>query len=58
MFCARSLAIDSASPPLIASGLCEDHSYFESQKRALIIIANSLSRDGSELLNRRYSQTF
>src|SRR3954471_4814423 len=58
LFCARSSAIDSARPPLSASGLCASHSYFDSQKRALIRIAISFSRAGSELLNLRYSPSF
>ena len=41
----------------MASGRCAYHSYFEPQKRALMMMASSLSRAGSEEANRRCAPT-
>ena len=45
-------------PPAIASRWWANHSYCELQSRAVIRIANSFSRGGSELRKRMYSPTF
>ena len=47
---ATASAMASARPAFTARGRWANHSYFDSQKRALMMMANSLSRGGSEEL--------
>src|SRR5438309_1117465 len=53
--CARSDAMSGARPAFSASRRWAYHSYCELQWRAVMRIANSFSRGGSELLKRMYS---
>src|SRR5262249_34190128 len=55
--CARSAATAGDSPALSARSWWPIHSVCELHCRAVIRIANSLSRAGMELLKRRYSPT-
>ena len=50
--------IDGSSPALSASGACAYHSYCDPHACAVMMIAISLTRLSSEVLNRRYSPTF
>src|SRR5262245_19704973 len=50
--------MDAARPPFSARERCTYHSYFDPQYRALISMANSLSRGGSVELKRRSSPSF
>src|SRR5450432_2259546 len=50
--------MEGSSPALIASGAWAYHSYCEPQACAVMMIAISLTRLSSEVLNRTYSPTF
>src|ERR1700704_4668612 len=50
--------MEGSRPALRASGACAYHSYCEPQACAVMMIAISLTRLSSEVLNLRYSPTF